>query len=85
MAKRQFKPVAKVEDKEVDSFISGGAQVTQSAPVRGVGRPVERTEPTKTFNCNLPESLFRKLKLDSVERDTTMTEIIIDMLKQRYN
>lgn len=80
--KKKFKPASASNVDDVDNFISGGAAVNE---IKRVGRPVEKTEPTKTFNCNLPESLFKALKMDSVEQDTTMTDIIIDLLKKKYN
>ena len=83
MAKKQFKPAA--SNSAVEQFVNSGAQVIKSNTARQVGRPVIRTEATKKFNCELPENLFKKLKLDSVESDTTMTNIIIDLLKKRYN
>lgn len=80
-SKKKFKPANVSRVENVDSFISGGASVNET---KKVGRPVEKTEPTKTFNCNLPESLFKSLKMDSVKKDTTMTEIIIELLQKRY-
>jgi len=83
MAKKQFKPAA--SNVAVEQFINSGAQVISQNKTRAVGRPTVKTEPTKKFNCDLPESLFKKLKLDSVESDTTMTNIVIGLLKKRYN
>ncbi len=83
MAKKQFKPA--VSDAAVEQFVNNGAQVIKAEKPKQVGRPAVRTEATKKFNCELPESLFKKLKIDSVESDTTMTNIIIDLLKKRYN
>lgn len=83
MGKKQFKPA--VSDAAIEQFVNSGAQVVNATKNKPVGRPSVKTEPTKKFNCELPESLFKQLKLDSVERDTTMTNIIIDLLKKRYN
>lgn len=83
MGKKQFKPAT--SDKAVEDFINSGAQVVKPVKSNPVGRPVVRTESTKKFNCELPEALFKKLKLDAVEKDTTMTNIIIVLLKKRYN
>lgn len=83
MAKKQFKPA--VSDAAVEKFVNSGAQVIKEKAVKSVGRPIVRTEATKKFNCELPEVLFKQLKIDAVENDTTMTNIIIDLLKKRYN
>lgn len=83
MAKKQFKPA--VSDAAVEEFVNSGAQVINAKSSKQVGRPIVRTEVTKKFNCELPESLFKKLKLDAVESDTTMTNIIISLLNNRYN
>lgn len=83
MAKKQFK--AAVSDSVVEQFVNSGAQVIKTPSPKPVGRPVVRTEATKKFNCELPENLFKKLKIAAVEGDTTMTNIIIDLLKKRYN
>jgi len=80
--KKKFKPANVSNTNQVESFISGGASVKE---IKKVGRPIVKNEPTKTFNCNLPESLFKSLKMDSVEQDTTMTDIIVDLLKNKYN
>ena len=56
-----------------------------------VGRPSKKDslmnnvqnkeEPTIRMNINIPKSLHKKLKLIAIEKDTTVTNIVIKELK----
>lgn len=81
MAKKQFKPPVA---SNVDEFIGGGAATVTDVQRNKVGRPQRNSEPTKAFNCNLPVSVFKKLKLDAAVSDVTMTDIIVELLNDKY-
>lgn len=44
----------------------------------------KRPEETRALNALIPEELMKRLNMEAYEKKTSMTAIVIEMLKARY-